>query len=317
MDGLIELDKRLWQLSLIGTSDDSYATGYIIDDEKKVLIETGASPSNPAIHEALETLKIRPEELDAVIVTHIHLDHAGGAGLLLEQCPNAELLVHPKGAQHLIDSSRLEASARQVYGPAFEDLFAPIKDIPAERVKLMEDNSSYMIGPDRNLNFHHAEGHALHHFVVMDSQTGSLFTGDAAGMCYPLLQEHYNVDLVLPATTPNQYDPEALESFLKQMLQLKPKRICFTHFGCHEDPDWVAKEVLHWLPLFSTQALEHYRQHHRLESLKEFLLENILDVLQQRGVPKDNEALNKLIFDTDLNAQGIAAYAKRLAKNKE
>ncbi len=311
-----ELGGGIWQIALVGTDDLSYTTGYLILEDKKVLLETGASSSNPVIHQAFSEVGLKAADLDAIIVTHAHLDHSGGAGLLMKQCPQAILLAHPKAAPHLSNSSKLEAAARNLYGEAFDSLFAPIEDVDPTRLQSMQDGESFELSPQRKLTFHFAEGHALHHFVVFDSQTGSLFTGDAAGMSYPILKEHYNVDLVLPATTPSQYDPKALEAFLARLLELRPQQICFTHYGTHPNPEWVVKELKGWLPLFAKKAIKQYKQHPRLEALKKFLLDAILDELQLRGVPRDNEALNKLIIDTDLNAQGIIAYVKRLEKAK-
>ena len=234
----------------------------------------------------------------------------------MSQCPNATLLVHPKGAQHLIDTSKLEASARQVYGHAFEELFAPIKDVAEERVHSVQDDEELEIGEGRVLSFYYAEGHSLSHFVVFDEATGSLFTGDAAGMCYPALKQHYNVDLVMPASTPTQFDPLAMGVFVDHLAKLNPKQICFAHFGTMHDVPLVVKELKHWLKLFGKDAPKYYKKHRRLEALKDYMMNEILDELEIRGVPRDNEVVNKLIFDIDLNAQGIIAYVKRGEKKK-
>ena len=310
----IEIDQGLYQLSLIGLEDVAATTAYLIKDEKNILIETGASSANAKILQALDQLHIGPGGLDAIVVTHVHLDHAGGAGLLMAECPGAELLIHPAGAPHLINTAKLEASARKVYGSAFEELFHPLKDVDPDRVRMMEDGATYEVRPGRHLSFHHALGHALHHLVVLDSQSKSLFTGDAAGMYYPRIKQHYNVDFALPASTPSQFDPEQYYETLGQLLKLHPRRICFAHYGSMEDPAWVVKEVRSWLPLFGKEAHEFWLQHHRIESLKKFLLSRILDELEARGVPRDNESLDQLIFDTDLNAQGLMSYFKRLGK---
>ena len=272
MTRVIEIAQGLYQLELIGLEEVSATTAYLIKDQKNILIETGASSSNARIMQALDQLLIGPGGLDAIIVTHIHLDHAGGAGLLMAECPGAELLVHPLGAPHLINTAKLEASARKVYGSAFEELFHPLKDVDPDRVRMMEDGATYEVRPGRHLSFHHALGHALHHLVVLDSQTKSLFAGDAAGVYYPRIKEHYNVDLALPASGPSQFDAEQYEEFLSHMVKLHPSRVCFAHFGCHEDPTWVAKEIKTWLRVFGKEAHEFWQQHHRIESLKKFLL---------------------------------------------
>ncbi|MDX2469001.1 MAG: hypothetical protein QNL04_00325, partial [SAR324 cluster bacterium] len=242
-------------------------------------------------------------------------------GLLMTQCPNATLLVHPKGAPHLIDSTKLEGSAREVYGQAFELLFAPIIDVPVERVHLIQDDEEIEIGggedgKSRVLSFYYAEGHSLSHFVIFDETTGSIISGDALGMCYPTLKAHYNVDLVLPVSTPTQFDPEAMMAFVSHAEKLEAKQICFAHFGVMEDVPLVMKELKKWIQLFGTEAPKYYKKHRRFEALKDYMMEQILDELVIRGVPRDNEVINKLLFDIDLDAQGIIAYVKRGEKKK-
>ncbi len=314
MEELKELGNNLYQVNLVELDHPGRTTAYIIKGEKNILIETGASPSNPIIKAALEELEIGLEALDYIIVTHIHLDHAGGAGLLMSQCPNATLLVHPKGAAHLIDSTKLEGSARAVYGAAFDLLFAPIMDVPEARTHLIADDEEIEIGEGRVLSFYYAEGHSLSHFVVFDELTGSIFSGDALGMCYPALKAHYNVDLVLPASTPTQFDPKAMLEFVNHAEKLEAKQICFAHFGVMEDVPLVIKELKKWIKLFGTEAPKYYKKHHRFEALKDFMMGQILDELEIRGVPRDNEVINKLLFDIDLDAQGIVAYVKRSEK---
>ena len=139
---------------------------YVLTEDKVTLIETSASPSIPYILEGLQTLGVSPADISYIIVTHIHLDHAGGAGLMLQHCPNAKVIVHPKGARHLADPSRLIMGAKAVYGDKFSQLFDPIVEIPEDRLMIKGEGDTLEISEKLNLKFLDTPGHANHHFSI-------------------------------------------------------------------------------------------------------------------------------------------------------
>ncbi len=161
-------------------------SAYLLIDEKIALIETSASPSVPYIIEGLNELQITLDDIDYVIVTHIHLDHAGGAGLFLQSCPKAKLVVHPRGAGHMVDPTRLIASAKAVYGEEFQRLFDPIVPVAPERIMEARHGDILSLG-NHQLTFYHTEGHAKHHVSMHYSATNGMFVGDTTGVCYPEL----------------------------------------------------------------------------------------------------------------------------------
>ncbi|WP_313470938.1 MBL fold metallo-hydrolase, partial [Lysinibacillus sp.] len=173
-------------------------SSYLLIDEKITLIETSASPSVPYIMEGLKELNIALEDIHYVIVTHIHLDHAGGAGLFLQSCPNAKLVVHPRGAAHMIDPSRLIFSAKGVYGAEFDRLFDPIVPIDAARIIEVSHEQRLDLG-QHHLTFYHTEGHAKHHVSMLYSATNGLFVGDTTGVRYPEMDGEA-IDLIIPST---------------------------------------------------------------------------------------------------------------------
>src|SRR5699024_3313227 len=179
---------------------------YVLEEEELTLVETGPSPSVPYILKGLEELGYRPEAVRNVIVTHIHLDHAGGAGLLLQSCPEARVGVHPRGARHLADPSRLIQGARMVEGAQFASLSDPTVPIREERILVRQDQETLSIGPDRTLTFLDSPGHAKHHFSIYDPVSRGLFTGDTAGVQY-MQSKEFGFPFYLPTTSPNQFDP--------------------------------------------------------------------------------------------------------------
>ncbi|MDT8446280.1 MAG: MBL fold metallo-hydrolase [bacterium] len=281
-------------------------SGFLLLDRLKCVVETGPSGAHGNLLKALEERGVALTDLDAIIVTHIHLDHSGGAGLLAQKCPNAKIYVHSRGAQHLTDPSKLEASAREVYGPLFETLFAPIVPVDPERLVVMKDGDRLEVGPGRVLEFYDAPGHALHHFFVFDPKSQGIFSGDAAGMLYKDAELAHGASLCLPATTPVQFDPAAMAATARRMKELNPARIYYTHFGHTEKAVEMLDEMLFWLPLYGSVAIEEYKRHRDVEQLAEFLFQRILAEAAARGIPDDSH-MNGLRFDCGLNAQGIAA----------
>ena len=192
---------------------------YVLEEEELTLVETGPSLSVPRILKGLEALGHRPEDVRNVIVTHIHLDHAGGAGLLLQSCPKARVVVHPRGARHLADPTRLIQGARMVYGEQFDALFEPVLPVPEDQILVRKDGETLEIGPDRKLKFLDSPGHAAHHFSIYDPVSRGLFAGDTAGIRYGQLEE-LGCSLYIPSTSPNQFDPAAM----KQSIDRFPQR---------------------------------------------------------------------------------------------
>ena len=182
------------------------------------VIETGNAASPDRILKVLKSRGRRPEEISHVIVTHVHLDHAGGAGTLMQRLPQATLVAHPYGARHLIDPSKLEASARAVYGDKkFDEMYGTLLPVPEERVIVMENGDQLQVG-GRQLSFMDAPGHARHHFTVWDEATRGWFTGDTFGLSYREL-DTVNGAFIFPTTTPIQIAPEALLASIDRMME--------------------------------------------------------------------------------------------------
>jgi len=289
---------------------------YVLKGDKTTLIETSASPSIPFILDGLKELHIHLEDVEYVIVTHIHLDHAGGAGLLLEKCPNARLVVHPKGARHLEDPSRLIAGAKAVYGEKFNQLFDPIVPIPKERIIIMNHQDQLQL-ENRTLTFYDTPGHANHHFSFLDSLTNGMFVGDTAGIYYREL-EGENFPFILPSTSPSQFRPDAMLQAIDLYEELNPSSLYFGHYGQHKQPEEVYMQLKYWLPIFvkcGEEAMQTYQsQEEQIKATTASLTKICEQYLLAFGIEKDHPIFNILSLDLNVSAMGIIDYLTKKAK---
>ncbi len=203
-----------------------------------MLVETGSQSSVPALLDALGGLGVGADDLAAVVVTHIHLDHAGGVGDVARAFPRATVHVHEKGARHLIDPTRLVASAARVYGDLLDDLYGRLLPTEADRINVLGDGDEVAIGGGRVLTAVDSPGHARHHLALHDSESGLLFAGDAVGVRLP------DVGVLRPATPPPEFDLNAAVSSLQRMAERRPHALALAHYGVVPgDPEAVLVEA--------------------------------------------------------------------------
>jgi glyoxylase-like metal-dependent hydrolase (beta-lactamase superfamily II) len=224
-DIITDLGHDVFQIDTRMAGYEGITAGYLIRADRPCLVETGTGPSAPTVRDALASLGIGPTDLATVVVTHIHLDHAGGTGDMAEMFPAAEVVVHELGARHLADPTRLMASARMVYGDELDALFGTLVPTPPDRIRTVEQTGVIDLGGGRRLDSHYSPGHARHHVGLVDSVSGDLYVGDAAGVYIPETGD------MRPATPPPDFDlAVALES-LRTFAALQPARLLFSHFG--------------------------------------------------------------------------------------
>lgn len=224
---------------------EGITSGYLIRSSRPCLIETGTARSAPTVIAALAELGLGPEDLATIVVTHIHLDHAGGVGDLARDYPNAQVVVHERGARHLADPAKLVASARRVFGPDMDRLFGDLLPVPQDRLVVLGETGSIDLGDGRQLQAFHNPGHASHHVGLVDTHTGDLYTGDAAGTYVPETAD------VRPATPPPDFDLDLALSSLARMRAAGATRLLFSHFGPVTDVDATlersAEELRIWV----------------------------------------------------------------------
>jgi glyoxylase-like metal-dependent hydrolase (beta-lactamase superfamily II) len=242
---ITDLGNDVFQIDTKMAGYQGITAGYLIRGSRPCLVEAGTAPSAPVVRKALASLGVGPEDLAAVVVTHIHLDHAGGVGDIAAMYPAAEVVVHRKGARHLADPSRLMAAARTVYGDALDVLFGVLAPVPASRIVALDDVGTVDLGDGRRLDSHYSPGHAKHHVGLIDSASGDLYVGDAAGVYIPETGD------LRPATPPPDFDPEVALASLRKFSALRPTRLLFSHYGPVDDVDAIlarsAEEILVWV----------------------------------------------------------------------
>ena len=243
--GPAALGHEVFQIDTRMAGYDGITAGYLIRGDRPCLVETGTAPSAPVVRDALTQLGIGPGDLATVVVTHIHLDHAGGAGDIAAMFPAAQIVVHQRGARHLADPSRLMASARMVYGDALDRLFGVLAPVPAERIVALGDVGAIDLGGGRRLDSHYSPGHAKHHVGLIDSESGDLYVGDAAGMYLPETGD------LRPGTPPPDFDHQTALASLRMFAALEPARLLFSHYGpvvpVGQTLDRAAEEITVWV----------------------------------------------------------------------
>jgi glyoxylase-like metal-dependent hydrolase (beta-lactamase superfamily II) len=213
------------------------------DGDAAVLVETGPGSTLPALHAGLAAAGVEPAQLTGVVVTHIHLDHAGAAGALLADAPRARFYVHPAGAPHMIDPSKLLRSATRIYGADMERLWGAFAPVPAERIVTLADGDAVPVG-GRTLVARHTPGHAVHHVALHDRDTGDVYAGDVAGV------RLRGMRYVRPPTPPPDVDLAAWRASVATLRACAPRRLLLTHFGPFDDAAWHLDDLLarlhHW-----------------------------------------------------------------------
>ncbi|KAA9131291.1 MBL fold metallo-hydrolase [Marinihelvus fidelis] len=285
------------------------AACYLLEGENEVaVIETGTRASVDRIMATLAARGWAPEQVRHVIITHVHLDHAGGVGTLMQQLPAATLLVHPRGARHMIDPSRLEAGVRAVYGDAvFERDYGVLVPVAAERVREMDDGSRATVG-GRELLFRDSPGHARHHFCVWDEATRGWFTGDTFGLSYRELDTAAG-PFIFPTTTPVQFDPDAMHASLEMLLAARPRWMYLTHFGRVGEPRALAATLHEWIDTFVDLAEGHSASEYRADALRQGMLALLWDAALAHGYSGSDDQFRDVVWnDIVLNVQGLEVW---------
>jgi len=286
----------------------------LVHEGRGCFIDAGTTPSVPRLLAAADAVGLAREAIDWVIPTHVHLDHAGGAGPLMAALPQARLLVHARGARHMIDPTWLWQGALAVFGP--EELarsYGGVTAVPAERVVAADDEAVIVVG-GRRLAVFDTPGHARHHQCIWDEASGGCFTGDAFGLSY---REFDTVrgPWIMPSTPPVQFDPQACRQSIERIIAHGPRSLYLAHFGMVADVPRLAADLLAGIAHYERLASPAGGQPPpAIPSITRDLRHWHADSLAGHGCTLDRRQIADLIdFDIDLNARGIAGYAAERA----
>jgi glyoxylase-like metal-dependent hydrolase (beta-lactamase superfamily II) len=307
-DGITAID------TLMG-GRERYTAGYLLEAAEPTLIETGPGTSVEPVANALGHLGVGADELAHIVLTHIHLDHAGGAGALSARFPRASVWVHERGAPHLADPARLVASTARVWGEAeMRELFGPTEPVDASRLRPLLEADTIDMG-DRRLDALHTPGHASHHVALVDSRTGVVFTGDALGIHVP------DLPVLRPATPPPEFDLERAVDSIERIRERARSILLFAHFGPLRDVDATCDLAIRRLRAWTGVVGAAMRETEDPDELAARLEEAALgDIETGSEATLDLEMLEdrlRLLSSIRMNAAGIARYWKKRREREE
>jgi glyoxylase-like metal-dependent hydrolase (beta-lactamase superfamily II) len=296
-----------------GLIREKFAGTYIVESKNEVaLVEVSTSHGVPQILKTLKNKKIEPDMVKYIIVTHIHLDHAGGAGLLLKNLPKAKIILHPSGSKHMIDPSKLIKGAIAVYGEeVVKKDYGEIIPIPEEKIIECKDGQIFSLG-NTTLTTIYTPGHARHHISIFDSQSQGMFTGDSLGLSYPELtvgeRRFYQ-----PTTTPTAFEYDKMLDSIDKMMNFNPKHIYFTHFGKSSEPLYISQIIKKRLKDYKeiVESLINF-ENDQLELLEDKLRSYyITECKKHKIILPEYEISNIFDIDIKLNAMGLILWKKR------
>jgi glyoxylase-like metal-dependent hydrolase (beta-lactamase superfamily II) len=288
----------------------------IVENGRGAFIDCGTNHAVPHMLQALQNAELTPAHVDWLILTHVHLDHAGGAGELMARLPNAKLLVHPRGARHMVDPGRLWADASAVYGEStMKSTYGKLRPVPAERVVEASDGQVVTLA-GRPLRCLDTPGHARHHLCLHDEQANVCFTGDTFGLSYRAFDTAQG-SFVLPTTSPVQFDPQAMHASISRLTALKPSAMYITHYGPLTQVEPLAASLHQRIDAMTAIAQTAQRENalpaRRHEQIKAALTDFYTALLAAHNWRGGRAALQELLsMDIELNAQGLGIWLDNL-----
>jgi glyoxylase-like metal-dependent hydrolase (beta-lactamase superfamily II) len=284
----------------------------VVERDRGAFIDCGTNYALPRMLAALDEAGLVPGQVDWLILTHVHLDHAGGAGELMAKLPHASLVVHPRGARHMIDPSQLWAGASAVYGEAMmEETYGRLRAVPSERVVEAADGHVIDLA-GRALRCIDTPGHARHHLAVYDERANVCFTGDTFGLSYRELDTAQG-PFIVPTTSPVQFDPAALHASIERLLALQPEAMYLTHYGRVEDVARLGADLHEQIDAMVQLAHAAHGKPDRHDWLMDALTDLYAERAAAHGWLKGAAWLrhNVLGMDIELNAQGLEVWLDR------
>jgi glyoxylase-like metal-dependent hydrolase (beta-lactamase superfamily II) len=278
---------------------------------RAAFVDVGTTHSVPYLLAALERLGVPPTTVDYVFLTHVHLDHAGGAGRLMQELPNARAVLHPRGAPHLIQPEKLIAASKIVYGEEqYRALYGDIVPIAADRVIVTKDKQRIDLA-GRPFEFIHTPGHALHHHCIVDLDHAGIFTGDTFGLSYRELDTAKGA-FIVPTSTPTQFDPEQLVASIDRMLAYQPEALYLMHYSRVTDVPRLGAQLKQQVRELADIALRNASSADPLTAMTEEMQRTWLSQAREHGCTLSDQEIGEILGkDAELNAQGLAVWVDR------
>ncbi len=281
------------------------ASHLIVEAGRAAFVDCGANSSVPSILAALKERGVDPANVDYVFLTHVHLDHAGGAGLLLQSLPNAVAVLHPRGAPHMVEPARLIESSLAVYGEEdYYRQYGDIQPIPESRVIVADDGDEFSLA-GRTLQSVYTEGHARHHHCFADPSSGSVFTGDSFGLSYRELDTDKG-EFIYPTSTPIHFDPPEAHKAIDRIMAFEPRQLILTHYSRVTSPSRLATDLHRRTDDFVDMALRHSNDDNRTSRIHESMYDYFMRELAEHGFTGDEERVRAIVGkDVELNTMGL------------
>jgi glyoxylase-like metal-dependent hydrolase (beta-lactamase superfamily II) len=281
------------------------ASHLIVENGHAAYVDCGVNSSVPLLLEALRQKDIDPAAVDYLFLTHVHLDHAGGAGVLMQALPNAQAILHPRGAPHMIDPTKLIKGAQAVYGEEeYFRQYGDIQAIPADRVIVADDGQEFSFG-GRVLKSVYTEGHARHHHCFYDLTSSSVFSGDSFGLSYRELDTHKG-EFIYPTTTPVHFDPAEAHKAIDRIMGLEPRQIFLTHYSVVKDLSRLADDMHRRIDDFVAMTLKHAAAKDRTAAIHESMYTYFAEELAEHGFAGGDDEIREIVGkDVILNSMGL------------
>lgn len=296
--GILQIDTRTAGLSKV-------TAGYLIPASRPALIECGPALTVDAVVDALTRLGLDPGDLAYLVISHIHLDHGGGAGDVAQAFPGATVVVSEIGAPHLVDPTKLNASSRRVYGDLMDSIYGECTPIDDRRIRGVDDNETLDLGGGRILDLLATPGHAKHHISMLDRETGALFVGDSVGVKVP------GTGPLRPATPPPDFDLDLAQRSIRRYQEIAPERVYLAHYGAIDPPQESLGDAANRMAAWAEVAREAVREHDELDHVVETLTARFdSDVELADDDPEAQQRLD-ILAGYRSNAMGLQRYWRK------
>lgn len=311
---ITELDDGIFAIDTEYARPLQDASHLIIEGGRAAFVDTGTNDSVPLLIDALWQQDLDPEDVDFVFLTHIHLDHAGGAGLLMQSLPNARCVVHPRGALHMADPAKLIAGTEAVYGvEKTREMYGDIRPIDQERLVIAGDEQWFDLN-GRKMQTLYTEGHALHHYCLNDPVSRGVFTGDSFGVSYRETDTAAGA-FIFPTSTPTHFDPDAAHVSVDRIMACRPKQLYLTHYSRVRDLERLASDMHRGIDAYREMALANKDADDLYEAILPRMSEYLKTAARDHGFKGDDATLHSILeIDIALNTQGLVSWLQRLEK---